>query len=124
MEAKAGALSAASCRGPPPGLSAAEEGGRATAAAPPSSKVQGHPSNNIGDNRVGDTSDTTRVGDISDTGRAPVQHSRSRAGDINDTGRAPVQHSRSRVGNRYGILIAEHMSLRVTVRAACKAELA
>ena len=42
-------------------------------AAPPSSKVQGHPSSNIGDNRVGDTSDTTRVGDISDTGRAPVQ---------------------------------------------------
>ena len=55
---------------------APEEGGRATAAAPPSSKVQGHPSNSIGDNRVGDTSDTTRVGDISDTGRAPVQHSR------------------------------------------------
>ena len=38
---------------------APEEGGRATAAAPPSSKVQGHPSNSIGDNRVGDTSDTT-----------------------------------------------------------------
>ena len=43
---------------------APEEGGRATAAAPPSSKVQGHPSNSIGDNRVGDTSDATRVGDM------------------------------------------------------------